>query len=192
MGSGPLFDVPLKELAASFETVVFVDLYHPKAAKVAAAQYENVELVSCDVTGIAKPLRAAVRTGKDLPQPEPPQDLFKDADLVVSLNLISQIPVAPHQLLSKYDVYDEAFVQDYMAGLIQNHLDWLKTSSGQVVLIGDFERQYLKDGQIQSREDLLFGVQLPKPDATWDWDIAPAPLADPVLDLRHKVLALKF
>ncbi|MBL4692873.1 MAG: hypothetical protein JKY92_06035, partial [Magnetovibrio sp.] len=62
LGSGPLFDVPLKELAASFETVVFVDLYHPKAAKVAAAQYENVELVSCDVTGIAKPLRAAVRT----------------------------------------------------------------------------------------------------------------------------------
>lgn len=192
LGSGHLFDVPLDELCAVFERVVLVDVHHPKVARDAAARFSNIELVTCDITGIPKELMKAARCDLSLPAPHPPEDLLNQADFVVSLNILSQITVWPHTFLSYVDGLSDEAIGDYMGAIIQSHLDWLKTVSAQALVICDLERRtYLKD-QLQSREDILFGVTLPPPEQTWNWDIAPAPIANAKFDLRHKVCAFKI
>ncbi|WP_348626820.1 hypothetical protein [Methylobacterium sp. CCH5-D2] len=79
LGSGPLADVPLSQLAAGFERVLLVDAVHPLGARLAARRFPNVRLVTADLAGADDPVGA----------------LCGGADLTVSANLLTQLPVVP-------------------------------------------------------------------------------------------------
>lgn len=189
LGSGHLFDVPIEHLCERFAQVVLVDIDHPKAAQDAVRKYPQVELVTCDVTGIIKTMVACARKGSALPKPCPPEDLLEDADFVVSLNLVSQIPLWPHTFLTHLGGYDDKTIHAYMADLIESHLTWLRSAKGKVCIIGDTERRLCQKSKIIEREDTLFGVRLGPCQKTWIWNIAPAPLSHAQYDVRHKVCA---
>ena len=77
---GALLDVPLEELAAAFDRVILVDLIHPWPARLAARRYPNVALVTAEISaGLAGAWA----------------ELCAEADLIVSANLLSQIPLLP-------------------------------------------------------------------------------------------------
>ncbi len=76
LGSGPLFDVPLAELAGMFRRLVLIDIFHPRSARRAGACCPNVELLSLDI--LADDWR------EFLPQP----------DFVASLNIAAQLPLS--------------------------------------------------------------------------------------------------
>src|SRR5262245_24384542 len=100
IGSSWLHDVPLAELAGAFAEVVLIDLVHPPSARWQARRFANVRPLSHDITGTLEQVWAAGQTRAPLPRARPELPAAaRPADLVVSLNLLSQLPCLPESYL---------------------------------------------------------------------------------------------
>lgn len=195
LGSGLLLDVPLADLAARFERVLLCDAFHPPRARRAARCLPNVALVTRDLTGLGSRLLADLRAGRqpDLATPPPPDPAgFGSADLTVSCNLLSQLPLPPLRLLLRRgNRRGLALAPEDLDRLgreiVAAHLDWLAGLPGRVCLITDRERRREGGDGALERDDPLFGVELPPPDREWVWDIAPRPELARDRDVRHLV-----
>ncbi len=80
LGSGLLDDVPLDRLAAPVDRVSLMDAGHPWPARLAARAHAHVSSVTAEIS--------AGLTGGLV-------EICADADLIVSANLLSQIPIVP-------------------------------------------------------------------------------------------------
>lgn len=190
LGSGRLLDVPLTALAAAFRRVVLVDAVHPLSARLRAGRYPNVELWCEDVTGTIAALHRL--TSRDA---LPSLDSFAPmhavgVDLVVSLNLLSQLGVlAGDWIERRLGPAAAAAAEAFAAGLVRAHLDDLARCRAAVALIADVEWQHVgPDGSIVERESSIFGVAPPSAAEEWMWRIAPAPESDPVLSEMRRVI----
>ncbi len=159
IGSGLLDDVPLDRLATLFGRVSLVDAVHPWPARLAVRGHANVSLVTAEIgAGLAGDLAA----------------FCAGADLIVSANLLSQIPIVP---LDAYEARGRGAPSQLGAQLIETHLaalDDFARTAGRVCLITDtVQREEDRAGRLTDSLDLMFGVALPPPDAAWDWEIAP-------------------
>jgi len=187
LGGGLLTDIPLRVLAAKFATVVLVDVCFLKQTRRNVWRHPHIEMQTCDITGVAE----AVRRG-ELPDPVVPDTLtLADADLVVSANVMSQLPLVPLAYLRKrHGLTDTEAARKFAEGIIRAHLDLLKSCPGTVCLITEVERQFLNETYVIGTEDPLWGV---KPDMKggeeWLWDIAPRPEASADYDVRNRVRA---
>ena len=195
LGSGLLVDIPLAALAAAFADVVLVDLIHLRTTRRIARNFDNVRLIAADVTGV---LEALVRNSPALPPPAATLGIDGKADLVVSANLLSQLPIAPIAWLDRLrqrgaPVTEDAIVA-YGRALIDDHLTLLARQAGTVALITDVERLNLPPGQPDAqpldREDALLGARLPATGCSWIWRIAPAPELDRDFDRHHRVTGI--
>ncbi|NPA72587.1 MAG: hypothetical protein GXO35_07130 [Gammaproteobacteria bacterium] len=170
LGAGSLADVPLEVLASRFEKVILVDLVFLKAARQQAANFANVVLVEQDVTESLSWLQA----GKTLVQK--PSAWLDDPtiDLVVSLNLITQLPLIPVRWLMKH--YDLPEIEADIVGkqLIFAHLRYLQSFNGEVCLIADrMDIEFDIFGEELDRFDPWWDVEPPKSEATWEWELMP-------------------
>lgn len=184
MGSGALFDVPLAELAAAFREVVLVDLVHPWRARRLAVRFPNVTRVTDDVTGA---LDACLAGG--LPRPRPFALLDDpEVDLAISLNLLSQLPLAPVRRLDGRVA--EAALAGFAQDLVRGHLADLERTRAATLLVADVERVVTDQaGRVLERTSLIADLPEPAADRSWWWDIAPAPEADPETSERRRVVA---
>ncbi|MDD5364280.1 MAG: hypothetical protein PHR30_02975 [Gallionellaceae bacterium] len=185
LGSGHLLDVPLAELAGSFESVWLIDLVHPWSSRLAARRYANVRLIALDVTECLD----------RLPDEPPLPARFLDEpgiDWVASVNLLSQLAGLPqHWLRRNRPGLDEAAIHRYGEALMARHLEWLARFRAPVCLLTDIGQTRLDArGEIVERHDyrpLLAGWQV---SAEWRWDLAPpGELADGQTAF-HRVAAL--
>jgi len=72
LGSGPLLDIPLDDLARTFKRVDLVDLVHTRAARLRADGFTNVHLIEADVSGVARDVYGMALTAEprgDRPAP---------------------------------------------------------------------------------------------------------------------------
>ncbi len=189
LGSGLLHDIPLADLAGLFGEVVLVDVMHLRLPRRKARGLANVRFLDNDFTGVVKAVHAHVNAGGPLPLPVSgglPED---DADLVVSANVLSQLPLLPAQYLEcKSPRHSGQEIADFSRALIQCHLAALTDVSGTVCLITEVERQIRDGGKTLRSEDPLHGVPIPFEGKEWIWDIAPRPEVDPAYDLRYRVV----
>lgn len=183
LGSGLLLDVSLAELAGAFDEVVLVDLVHLPAVKRAVRSYPNVRLVAADVTGCVEAVyRGALPMPEGAPLPE------GDADLVISLNILTQLPLRPATWAARW--HPPEAVAAFSRSLIADHLARLRSCPGAVCLIAESDRMVCDGEVMRESEDSLHGVALPVALQDWAWDIAPRPEADPDYDLRFRVRAV--
>ncbi|MFM7199939.1 MAG: hypothetical protein ACKO6N_04045 [Myxococcota bacterium] len=205
LGSGPLNDVPLEALSACFERVVLVDVAHLGAACWQAACLPNVELVRHDLTGLADRLYRRVRhfqkTGEvfELPQPET-QLLLEDpkVDLVVSLNLLSQLHICVGEYLDDLrgpdlkHLFSAGTLQAYRQEILRAHLRYLKRfEQARVSVIADVVRRaWRADGVLEYSESMLEELPLTLEGERWIWDIAPMGELDPHLRFEHEVVGV--
>ena len=112
-------------------------------------------------------------------------------DLVVSANILSQLPVIPRNWIEKYGALSEDQLMDVCEGLIGAHLYYLSLFDAQIALITDRRYQTRnKEGITISEKAALYGVPLPRVSSErWDWHIAPAPELHPDYDRVHQVVA---
>lgn len=187
LGAGLLLDVPLDALAERFRRVVLVDLCWLAATRLRARRYANVALLTHDVTGLA----AACHRADGLPT-VPPGDLpfAAEADLVCSLNILSQLPLHPRQALARAPGVTGAMLDAFGRAVIAAHVEALSAVPGVALLVTDVraERVLKTTGAVLS-QDLLHGHPHPAGGDSWTWDIAPAPEEDRRYDLRHVVMA---
>ena len=190
VGSGLLFDIPLEELGRQFESVVLVDIVHAWSVHRQAARFPNVQLVPLDITGVVERCHALARQRSPAPLPQRQVECFAGErfDLVASVNVLSQLPVAPNGYMSRrIRSLTEARTREFSRALVTNHLDWLCSAPGVACLVTDLERLCYGDCGLVSREESLWGVALPEGGRDWLWDLAPRPEMYFHLDVRHRV-----
>ena len=191
LGSGLLFDIPMAELSERFREVVLVDIVHLWTVHRQVSQYPNVQVVQKDITGVVKQIYTWSQNRKSMQLPRHRPDFFleDEFDLVVSSNILSQLPVIPNDYTyRRVGAFADGQMAYFSRQLVENHLDWLSSFRSRVCLIADLERLQYNGSTLVSREESLWGVALPKGGREWYWDLAPRPEMDCRLDIRHRVV----
>ncbi len=188
LGSGLLNDLPLDELAREFRKVVLVDILHLPVIRRALGPYGNVELDERDITDYVIPIYKHITSGGLLTDPTAPDLSFDGTDLVISLNVLSQLPLLPMEFAAKKK---KSIDENIPARLIAAHLEALASLSCRVCLITEVEHSLCLDGEVIERFDPLMGENIPQDLKThaksWDWDYAPHPERHPKYDLVYRV-----
>jgi hypothetical protein len=187
LGSGLCRDVPLRDVASRFAEVALVDAFHVPTVKRAFADLPNLRFLTMDLTGCA-----AWVLGRAEGRADPLATLIADdeVDLVVSANVLSQLPLAPENWLEKRAKRAAALPKDLLADIVRWHLADLARFRARVCLLTDVEViERDRSGKITDRVDLLCGHRLPKPDRTWDWPVAPFGEYERDREYVHKVQA---
>jgi hypothetical protein len=213
LGAGLLNDIPIKELAEIFKEVILVDLVFMQSTINQLKSFDNVAFVELDITANLKTLYQTVldfKLNKNIPELNTrinsiinyvPDFFISDSsvDMVISLNLLSQLPICIEQWISKQKIdYD---FSGFYKSLIKNHLEYLRrlqANRKNIVLISDTQKQILnKQNELlayeSSIQDLIVqdhfkGAELIK---TWDWLLAPIGELDPDYQMKLQVSAYK-
>ncbi len=183
LGSGLLRDVDLPFLAARFETVVLVDIVHPLAARFEAWKRRNLRLLTRDLAGAA----GFLLRGEPL-EADPLASLREEPalDLVISANVLSQLPIAAWNRLNDRG-RDAAECDRVAAEIVNRHLAGLAAFPCPAVLLTDTVMEEVdRFGRVVDRLDLLYGAVLPLAEDAWDWPVAPFGQDGPDHALRHR------
>ncbi len=174
LGSGLLLDVPLPELASRFREVILKDVVCLPEARRTITKYPNVRFKEYDVTNIAGQLWNNRQTGVNkLPQSRPGGE--KDAGLVVSLNILSQLWVIPRAYVTQMQPpLPEDKIEEWCRSIVEAHHAWLRSQTCDVCLVAD--HAFIKrdrQGTVISKGSSVYGLDLLQPDEEWTWNIAP-------------------
>jgi hypothetical protein len=184
LGSGLLRDVPIEELARTFDTVVLVDLVHLASVRLwlRLKRYSNVRLIARDLSGYDE-----LAAGK---QPEPLAFLrsVPYLDFVVSANLLSQIGRGAQR---RYEAEQAgAMPADTVAQLIEAHRSALEAAPCKTCLVTDVSYAVIdRQGKVHDETDLLHGVALSSVRANWQWPVAPLGEESNDYEIVHQVVA---
>lgn len=183
LGSGLLLDVPLGELSELFREVVLMDVVCLPEIQRQIKRYNNVNFIEHDATAVAERLSLG-RRSKDhrLPKAMPAFAGEQDhADLIVSLNILSQLWVVPRAFIGQHlRGTSPEQVDEWCKQLVETHYAWLLSRACDICLVADFAHvKRDAEGNIISRGSTVYDIKLPRPDATWTWNIAPISRQNP-------------
>jgi len=184
LGSGLLLDLPLVELSSMFREVLLKDVICLPETRKELRKHPNVTFLEHDVTGLAADLyRNGLQGVGNLPEPMQtrPQD-ERDADLVVSLNILSQLWVIPRAYASRLRDIGPEQVDEWCGRITEAHYASLRALTSPICLIAD--HQFIKrdrNGTVISTGSTVGNLALPEPDASWTWNIAPLSKESPDL-----------
>lgn len=185
LGSGLLRDVPIGPLAATFDTVVLVDLVHLASVRLRLAVKEprNVRLIERDLSGYDQLLSG------DEPEPLAFLRQVPYLDFVVSANLLSQIGRGVKRRLATEPA---GFMpEDALPRLVRAHIDGLTHLPCRTCLITDTAFSVIdRMGHLHETADLLHGVSAPEPKAHWQWPVAPFGEESSDYRIVHEVIAV--
>lgn len=194
LGGGTLADLPLAELSTQFRHILVFDIAWLASARRLAKQFPNVELRLADVTGMVGPL-AEWRAGLPLPIPSPraaPELDEVPPDCVLSLNLLSQLPLLPMEYVQKHGV-SRTGADTFGRAILQAHLDGLHAMACPVGLATDARRIWRsRAGEVVMSENALLGLELPPAEREWRWPVAPRGEIDNESSLDITVQALRW
>ena len=154
LGSGLLLETPIDLLEKYFSEVTFIDIVHPKMARLQVEGKKHIHLLELDLT-------------EALPE--------LSFDYVISANLLSQLPLLKCQKMLKQKISDEQISQAAFQ-IQKKHLDDLKRITKKGLLFSDFQVRLLNQEGGLDEENLTVDPRLKiKWEKTWPWDLAPAP-----------------
>ncbi len=187
LGSGLVRDVPISELSATFGQVILADAVHLPVTRLRLARHRNLHFVTVDLAGTARWLAG------EFPEREDALAEFRsdpEIDLVISANLLSQLPLAPESWAEDHPDLAPMPASELARAIVDRHLADLARFPARVCLLTDTrQREIGRPGSIIADEDLLHGAALPAPDAAWDWTVAPARETGDGTTLVHRVQA---
>jgi len=191
LGAGLLDDVPLAALSARFDRVLLADISFTRATWRELSSLPRCEPRLFDATGIVAPL-ADWQPGQALPMPRAQLHLDATAPaLVLSLNLLSQLPLLPLEWLERHGVA-LAERQAYGRRILQAHLAALRGLACPVGLVTDFRRIFRnRAGEAVMSESALLDVSPPVAEQEWSWTLAPLGEIDRQTRLDLRVLATR-
>ncbi len=210
-GAGSLHDVPLKELSESFSEVHLVDIFFLQATINEVKGYSNVEFHELDITGVLRKAYEACSTPNTVMSElaifssfVPKHFMDNDFDLVVSLNLLSQLPLPIKNYIEKLNIQESKNnpkLDQFYQSLILNHLNFLRSfaaKGSKVLLISDIEKMvYGAGSQLKASESSLEGLtedifQGWEILDSWNWDLAPLEELDSQYSLQLKIRVFRI
>jgi hypothetical protein len=184
LGSGLLRDVPVAELSRLFDTVVLVDLVHLASVRcwIVAKGLKNVRVIERDLSGLDALLQGETAEPLAFLRQVP------YLDLVVSANLLSQIGIGASRRIS--GMHRVTVTDDLLPGLVRAHLHGMAQVAAQTVLVTDISYTVLdRSGSMHETEDLMHGVDLGTPLASWNWPVIPFGEESRDYQIVHHVIA---
>lgn len=156
LGSGLLRDVPVRALERQFRSVILVDVVHLSTVRLAGLLRPRLTFVIEDLARL------------DGPDPLARFRADPEIDLVVSANVLSQLPLVPAAAAER------ARAPDPSRAVVERHLAGLSGFAGRVCLLTDTAQLTVgRDGRECDRIDLVEGVELPPTPHRWRWTLAP-------------------
>ncbi len=187
LGSGPLHEIPIAELCSTFKKVICVDIVHLNSTKKTVAHLRNIEFIEHDISELEKPL-----TSGSLEAMVPNRFLNKDWGLVLSVNLMSQLPLHLERYIygNLKGRFEEIHIEQYLKQVTLNHLNYLLLFQCPVALLTDVEIKYYdRNDQLIESHSHMDHINFPKPKEEWLWSLAPIPEYDKNVSLKLKVQA---
>jgi len=173
LGSGHLLDTPVDEILKYCHRLVLTDIIHPpqvvhRLSGVSSVSFETVDLTGGLVDFIAQ------RHARKLAFFELDNFIRKitlpvfDDDLVVSLNLLSQLNDIPMTYLIRRGKLSSEQLHELSVLIQQRHVDLLPV--GRTLLVSDYEEEYYSDsGNLVGVKPTVF-VKLPgNAIREWSW-----------------------
>ncbi|MES2307390.1 MAG: hypothetical protein V4507_00880 [Verrucomicrobiota bacterium] len=169
-GSGWGLDLPWKSPEFQrLDKIILLDLIHPWFIRWRSLFQNNLKLIVHDLSGVISQVDAGERF------PEPIIDLKLKVDLVVSLNLIGQLPLMPLEIMEKriHPSFEEE-LHEWARKIQRKHLEALKEWAPRQIVISDIDEIWRNlSGQIVDRSDPWYGSRDFEMDEQWNWDISP-------------------
>lgn len=189
LGSGWGLDIPLTTLEHTYRHVYLVDIVHPRAIRRRSRHRDTLTLIEGDLSGLVTALaQAPHRLSLLLQAPRFPH--LPPADLILSCNLLSQLPLLPLRYAAQHGGLDVAQVA---RTILLAHARWLASLHTPVCLLSDYAMlTYDRQGMCVAQDDLLAGLSLPAGEAEWDWEIAPWREVHKDFRVVHRVRALRL
>jgi hypothetical protein len=186
-GSGWGLDLPWESREfLALDQIVLLDLIHPWSVRRRALFQKNLTFMTCDLSGVIE----RMNSGPGLPPPE--VDLKLSVDLVVSLNLIGQLPIMPLEVKSQDPKIREEELQEWARMIQRKHLEMLRSWAPRQMLIADIEEQWRDEtGKIVDRADPWYGSRPFEMDEQWEWNLAPLGEIERKRS-KHHVVGVKF
>ncbi len=199
LGSGHLLETPIS-LFESFERIDLYDFVFPNSIRKIARLDPRIRLFEADLSGVLQELKTSLRLSLSglsglpgLPIPQPFKLSFQP-DLLVSANILSQLPIHPvSYLMKKYPLrYTEQELVDFITNLLKSHLATVH-QHGQGFLISDFKK-ITTDYNTQTSESdpTLMGLEPLAHAKIWDWQIIPRGEIENRTSTCLKVLATRL
>lgn len=173
LGAGLLYDIPLNFLLDTFKTIYLVDVAFSMQAKKLEKKHNSIKLLTHDLNGlenqvlIKSQLNTLPRIRACLPK------IKARPDLIVSANVLSQLYLAPIHLLDQKGSFSDEQLTGFAKEIVQSHINLLKQQPGIVCLITDHYRFTINEANNREQESALLDIQLPEPDYSWPWQLAP-------------------
>jgi hypothetical protein len=186
LGSGPLHEIPIVELSNQFERIDLVDIVHLKSTKSAYRHYKNLNFIEADLTELEKDIYNEKKIINRVPS------IFTDIkyDLIISANLLSQLPNHLASFLEKNGHNSAESLEKFKNQICQDHISYLKNFNAPTILITDTERSFHNpSGELINKENSFNNLQLPKPANEWEWNLAPIPEVSKEYSIKMKVSA---
>jgi hypothetical protein len=176
VGSGPLYEIPYKELLSRCEKLILLDVVHPRHVQRLARKEPRIQLVTHDVTGFASASSEEDRVRR-LEFSPPKIEFDTPIDAVVSANILSQLALEPFSAAKKkkWKWAGDNFFNKLAHKMSEDHAKWLKSLGASTVLIfSDVERIYFdKTGQETERVASACQMPLGLLVREWNWEISP-------------------
>ena len=194
LGSGHLNDIDLTFLLDHADHVVLVDIVHPLEVRWRAFQSGGrIELIEADISGT---LESALAGGKSVSSVETSlQNRILSADCVISVNILSQLPIGAHDLWSHSGCSEDEIGQLSLT-VVKAHLDLLHQSRHGLLISDQSARLQGPDASgtaiTGAWQDLLFGFTLAKGDEEWTWHIASGDERGDGYEEERKVVAMRL
>jgi len=189
-GAGLCDDLPLADLAAQFERILLADICFLPETLQHLKPYSNVEARLFDATGLV----GALSDWKGGPLPEPPARILQQLDqqppdMVLSLNLLSQLPLLPMEWLENHGV-DIGARRAFGCRILKAHLESLKDFECVVGLVSEARRIFRnRAGEVVVSESALLDLTPPPAKQEWTWPLAPIGEIDGQTSLDLRVFA---
>ena len=194
--NGVALDLPLRSLSDRFEEVLVVDMFHmPQVRRQVRNEYDNVRLLSGDITGMFRAMRGGSLPGRNAAVPDPVIPHLEDADLVVSANVLPTLARPFFEFLEGKRKYAAADLEKLEKELQQNHVTAItKKAKDVTVIVSGVEASEVHGDTVGRRWDLTGGVDLPDSaelsnNLEWEWTIYPQGTRHKKYDIIYRVVS---
>ncbi len=197
LGSGWLLDLPVKFLEENCDKVILTDITHPNQILNKYSSSKKIVFETIDITGNLVELgyqqkKKSYKHQDFIQSIQNSTNLEFNEDLVVSLNLASQLSIFLTDYLSKQVKISNYQTIEIAEAIQRKHFDMLPI--GKSLLITDFEEEYYNEDDkfIGSKPTILTSI----PDGTcrkeWTWHFDSKMMYKPDCKTKLKVVAVRL
>lgn len=167
LGAGHCLDVPLRDLSDRCERLILVDAVRLRGLRLPA----NAEYRLIDVHGAAEKLYRGESLWR---RPHSALRSFETADYVISVNLLSQLPIMILRSVARRGLSTPIFEHGLSGQIMRDHVRDLTALPGRTLLVADSSRVTRNShGAIVERENLAAQALLRAPERHWIWPVVP-------------------